>query len=108
MLLHFRYLSTARLLPFCRSLPLPPPFLEVLPPPPVRFHFAPFASDFTELSTLPLKFRRGEPFKPFEQLMAVLPARSAHCLPVAHQKRMVETKSEIAVRHPELKLNMPA
>jgi 5'-3' exoribonuclease 2 len=59
------------------------------------FHYAPFASDFTELATLPLKFRRGEPFKPFEQLMAVLPPRSAHCLPSAHQKVMVETTSTV-------------
>ena len=33
---------------------------------------APFASDFVDLATIPLRFRLGEPLKPFEQLMSVL------------------------------------
>ena len=65
------------------------------------FHYAPFASDFTELSSLKLSFRRGEPYRPLEQLMAVLPPRSSHALPEAHAKLMLDPKSEIADFYPK-------
>jgi 5'-3' exoribonuclease 2 len=38
------------------------------------FHYAPFASDFEEVSKMDIKFEVGMPFKPFEQLMGVFPA----------------------------------
>jgi 5'-3' exoribonuclease 2 len=37
------------------------------------YHFAPFASDFEELSKMDLKFELAQPFKPYEQLMGVFP-----------------------------------
>ena len=39
-------------------------------------HFSPFASDFLEMGKLDIKFEKGTPFKPYEQLMGVFPAAS--------------------------------
>lgn len=39
-------------------------------------HFAPFASDFTDLESMKIHFEEGHPFRPFEQLMGVFPAAS--------------------------------
>jgi 5'-3' exonuclease len=49
------------------------------------FHYAPFATDFAAATDLPaaVKFHKGAPWPPLAQLMAVLPAQSAHCLPQA-------------------------
>jgi len=37
------------------------------------FHYSPFASDLCNISNLEIKFDLGRPFKPIEQLLAVLP-----------------------------------
>jgi 5'-3' exoribonuclease 2 len=37
-----------------------------------QYHYSPFSSDFQHLSQMNIKFEKGEPFHPFEQLLAVL------------------------------------
>ncbi|KAF4371072.1 hypothetical protein G4B88_003001 [Cannabis sativa] len=52
------------------------------------FHYGPFVSDFKGLSQFKPNFVKGIPFKPFDQLLSVLPPRSVHVLPVAYQTLM--------------------
>ena len=51
------------------------------------YHYAPMASDMTALDTVPIKFTLGAPFRPFEQLLGVLPAASGKLLPEPFQVR---------------------
>lgn len=55
-----------------------------------KYHYAPFASDFLNMSGLGTKFERGEPFKPIEQLMGVFPAASRQHVPEVFAKLMLD------------------
>ncbi|KAL7174039.1 hypothetical protein ACSBR2_033316 [Camellia fascicularis] len=64
------------------------------------YHYSPFASDFRGLSQVKVIFQKGSPFKPFYQLMGVLPPRSAHALPRAYRALMTSEESEIIDFYP--------
>ncbi|KAG9306851.1 hypothetical protein G9A89_005752 [Geosiphon pyriformis] len=65
------------------------------------YHYAPFASDFVDIADINIKFDLGKPFKPFEQLMGVLPAASKEHLPKALAQLMIDKESEINDFYPE-------
>lgn len=65
------------------------------------YHYAPFAQDFVNIKNLEIKFDKGEPFLPYEQLMSVLPAASGHTLPKIFRPLMSEADSEIIDFYPE-------
>nr|XP_017233441.1 PREDICTED: 5'-3' exoribonuclease 3-like [Daucus carota subsp. sativus] len=64
------------------------------------YYYGPFASDMKGLSQVKPKFQTGSPFKPFEQLMGVLPPRSAHALPVPYRRLMTDENSSIVDFYP--------
>ncbi|KAH0791998.1 XRN 5'-3' exonuclease N-terminus family protein [Histomonas meleagridis] len=66
------------------------------------YHYAPLASDFDTIDLDPknFQFELSEPFKPLEQLMAVLPPQSAHCLPPVMKYLMTDPKSELHEFYP--------
>ena len=49
------------------------------------FHYSPMISDMTSLTGIPSSFERGQPFSPYQQLLAVLPAASSKLLPKPYQ-----------------------
>lgn len=50
------------------------------------YHYAPKVSDLVDIARFQdAKFELGEPFKPYEQLMGVLPALSKKLLPLPYQ-----------------------
>jgi 5'-3' exoribonuclease 2 len=57
-------------------------------------HYAPFASDLKGLSRLVIQFEQDQPFTPLQQLLAVLPPRSAHALPPPLRDFMLDSKNE--------------
>lgn len=78
-----------------------------------RYHYSPRISDITVgLEELlrrgkPINFEQSKPFKPFEQLMAVLPARSRNLMPVVYRPLMTEETSPIINFYPhEVEVDM--
>ena len=74
------------------------------------YHYAPFAADIASAidPAQPFPLKLGAPFLPFQQLMGVLPPRSAHALPAPLAELMCDTTSPIADFYPtefELDLN---
>ena len=71
-----------------------------------KYHYSPRISDISvgldaliEKGT-PIEFEKSKPFKPFEQLMAVLPARSKGLMPVVYRSLMTDEKSPIINFYP--------
>lgn len=64
-------------------------------------HYAPYISDVSDFAEMEMNFDLNEPFKPFEQLLAVLPAASADCLPPPYRELMNDPKSPIIDFYPE-------
>ena len=65
------------------------------------YHYAPFAADFVDLHEVTVKFEKGVPFRPYEQLMGVLPAASNHAIPEVFRGLMSDEDSEILDFYPE-------
>ncbi|GAA6102175.1 5'-3' exoribonuclease 2 [Tachysurus ichikawai] len=66
------------------------------------FHYAPFASDFKDITDLFTDFEKGtKPFKPLEQLMGVFPAASGNFLPPTWRELMSNPDSPIIDFYPE-------
>lgn len=64
------------------------------------YHYTPMASDMHGLSQLCIGFCLGVPFSPLEQLMAVLPPKSAHCIPAPCRELMIAQSSPIKDFYP--------
>ncbi|KAL8726274.1 MAG: hypothetical protein Q9166_006820 [cf. Caloplaca sp. 2 TL-2023] len=64
------------------------------------YHYAPFAADFVQLEKMDIKFEKGRMFKPFEQLMGVLPAASNHAIPEVFRSLMSDEDSDIIDFYP--------
>lgn len=63
-------------------------------------HYAPYISDIKDFKDLKLEFELEEPFLPFQQLLAVLPAYSKDLLPEAFQSLLTEESSPIINYYP--------
>ncbi|PQE27507.1 5 -3 exoribonuclease 2 protein [Rutstroemia sp. NJR-2017a BBW] len=65
------------------------------------YHYAPFAADFVNLKDMKISFEKGRVFKPFEQLMGVLPAASRQAIPEQFHDLMTNEDSEIIDFYPQ-------
>ncbi|KAJ6517993.1 exonuclease II [Mycena vitilis] len=64
------------------------------------YHYAPRISDLRGVDKMEFKFDLGRPFRPFEQLMGVLPVASKDHIPVAYQDLMYNANSPILDFYP--------
>lgn len=65
------------------------------------YHYAPFAADFVNIADMKIGFEKGRIFRPFEQLMGVLPAGSRQAIPEVFHELMTDPESEIIDFYPE-------
>ncbi|KAL8143999.1 hypothetical protein V2J09_017031, partial [Rumex salicifolius] len=65
------------------------------------YHYGPCASDMKGLRQNRVNFQEGFPFEPFDQLMAVLPPRSAEALPMAFRVLMEDESSDLSLFYPQ-------
>ena len=54
-----------------------------------RYRYAPLASDMRDLASIQVHFKLGQPFRPLEQLLGVLPPASRGFLPPAYRELML-------------------
>ncbi|KAH3668355.1 hypothetical protein OGAPHI_002109 [Ogataea philodendri] len=66
-----------------------------------RYHYAPRISDVSRGLQVKINFEKGQPFKPFQQLMAVLPARSRQLIPTVYRPLMTDPTSPIIDFYPD-------
>ncbi|UJR23506.1 hypothetical protein I4U23_026504 [Adineta vaga] len=64
-------------------------------------HYAPYLSDLKNFKDLKINLEKEAPFKPFEQLLSVLPPTSRFLLPKALQSLMVDRNSPLFDFYPE-------
>ncbi|CAF4404914.1 unnamed protein product, partial [Didymodactylos carnosus] len=64
-------------------------------------HYAPYLSDLKNFKDLNIQFDNGKPFRPFEQLLAVLPPTSCDLLPKPLQSLMTDIESPLLQFYPE-------
>ncbi|KJZ80434.1 hypothetical protein HIM_00284 [Hirsutella minnesotensis 3608] len=72
------------------------------------YHYAPLISDVIKGLGADLNFKKGQPFKPYEQLMGVLPDRSKKIVPQIYHDLMTNPSSPIIDFYPrdfELDMN---
>ncbi|KAL0953086.1 hypothetical protein HGRIS_004359 [Hohenbuehelia grisea] len=65
-----------------------------------NYHYAPRISDLRGVDKMTFDFELGKPFKPFEQLMGVLPLASKDHIPEAYQDLMYDSNSSILDFYP--------
>lgn len=65
------------------------------------YHYAPFLSDVRNVADLKLTFDLAQPFMPFQQLLAVLPAASKDLLPESYRHLMTSEGSSIIEYYPQ-------
>lgn len=64
------------------------------------YHYAPFAADFKDIDKMHIDFVKGSPFRPYEQLMGVMPPASNHTLPQVFHPLMTDEDSPIKEFYP--------
>jgi len=70
-------------------------------------NYAPLAADMAAAGRAAVRFERGEPFRPFDQLMGVFPSASAALVPAPLRPLMTEEDSPIADFYPrDFKVDM--